>query len=148
MTAPPLRYRALQRIGLFTTLLLMGCRQAAPPAAPAMQAMPVQISPVVDTSVPATDTFVSTIKSRRSATMQPQVDGNLTRILVHSGEAVKAGQLLMTINPLKQQATVEQQQGTQSQKQAVLDYNRTEAPALSGRYYLALGVRPVRAGPA
>ena len=41
--------------------------------------------------------------------MQPQVDGNLTRIYVHSGDAVKAGQVLMHIDPLKQLATVQQQ---------------------------------------
>ena len=126
------RRRCLPRLTyvplLLTSILLLasGCKQDAPAAAPTPQATPVQVSPVVDTSVPSTDTYVATIKSRRSATMQPQVDGNLTRILVHSGDSVKAGQLLMTINPLKQQATVEQQQGTQSQKQAVADYNRAE----------------------
>jgi RND family efflux transporter MFP subunit len=112
-----------------TLLTLSGCKGTPPPttgAAAGAQALPVQVSPVVDSNVPSTDTYVATIKSRRSATMQPQVDGNLTRILVHSGQMVKAGQLLMTIDPLKQQATVEQQQGTESQKKAVLDYNRIE----------------------
>ncbi len=47
-----------------------------------MRAMPVQVAPVALNSVPATDTYVATIKSRRSATMQPQVEGNLTKILV------------------------------------------------------------------
>jgi len=106
-------------------ITLTACKQAAPPAA-APQAMPVKVSDVTLSPVPAGDTYVATIKSRRSATMQPQVDGNLTRILVHSGESVAAGQLLMTIDPLKQQATVEQQKGTQAQKQAVLTYNQTE----------------------
>jgi multidrug efflux pump subunit AcrA (membrane-fusion protein) len=106
---------------------LAGCNQhAAPPAAGGMQAMPVMVQPISNSAVPASDTYVATIKSRRSATMQPQVDGNLTRILVHSGQSVKAGQLLMTIDPLKQQATVQQQQGTEAQKKAVLDYNRIE----------------------
>jgi RND family efflux transporter MFP subunit len=44
----------------------------------------------------------------------------------------------MTIDPLKQQATVEQQQGTQSQKKAVLDYNQTEEKRQ--RELLAAGV--------
>ncbi len=42
--------------------------------------MPVQVAPVTLEPVPNSDTYVATIKSRRSATMQPQVDGNLTRI--------------------------------------------------------------------
>ncbi len=87
-------------------LLVAGCDKKDPPP-PAMQAMPVQVAPVTLTPVPTTDTYVATIKSRRSATMQPQVDGNLTKILVKSGDVVKAGQLLMEIDPLKQVATVQ-----------------------------------------
>ncbi|WP_334270660.1 biotin/lipoyl-binding protein, partial [Edaphobacter sp. HDX4] len=41
-------------------------------------------------------------KGRRSATLQPQVEGNLTKILVKSGDSVRAGQVLMQIDPLKQ----------------------------------------------
>lgn len=88
--------------------------------------MPVKVAPVTLAPVPSTDTYVATIKSRRSATMQPQVDGNLTRIYVKSGDVVKAGQVLMQIDPLKQVATVEQQQGTQAQKKAVYQYNEAE----------------------
>jgi RND family efflux transporter MFP subunit len=104
---------------------LAGCTKAAPPP-PAMQAMPVQVQPVSLSAVPHSDTYVSTIKSRRSATLQPQVDGNLTKILVKSGDAVKAGQLLMQIDPLKQVATVESQQGTEQQQKAVYQYNQAD----------------------
>ena len=125
----PLRASRAVQLALISLPLLglIACKQAAPvEGAQAPQAMPVQVAPVVDTSVPQGDTYVSTIKSRRSATIQPQVDGNLTRILVRSGDQVKAGQLLMTIDPLKQQATVAQQKGTEFQKKATLDYNRVE----------------------
>ena len=77
-------------------------------------------------NVPRVDEYVATVKSRRAATIQPQVDGTLTRILVKSGDHVKAGQVLMTIDPLKQQATVDQQQSTEAQKKAVLDFNQRE----------------------
>ena len=106
--------------------LLAGCKSAPPPAAAAPQAMPVKVSPVTLAPVPHTDTYVATIKSRRSATMQPQVDGNLTHIYVKSGDTVKAGQVLMQIDPLKQVATVQQQQGTEAQKKAVYQYNQAE----------------------
>jgi RND family efflux transporter MFP subunit len=114
-------------------LLVTGCAKKDPPP-PAMQAMPVQVAPVVLNPVPATDTYVATIKSRRSATMQPQVDGNLTKILVHSGQVVQAGQLLMQIDPLKQVATLESQQGTQNQKLAVYQYNKTEVARQKSLY--------------
>ncbi|NYF80562.1 efflux RND transporter periplasmic adaptor subunit [Granulicella arctica] len=105
--------------------LIAGCSKPAP-TAPPPQAMPVKVSAVSLTDVPTSDTYVATIKSRRSTTLQPQVDGNITKILVKSGDAVKAGQLLMQIDPLKQAAAVQSQQGTQAQKKAVYQYNQTE----------------------
>ena len=106
--------------------LLAGCNKKAVPAAPAMQAMPVMVQPVMLASVPRSDSYVATIKSRRSATIEPQVDGNLTKILVKSGDAVKAGAVLMQIDPLKQMATVAAQQGTEQQLKAVYQYNETD----------------------
>ena len=58
--------------------------------------------------------------------MQPQVDGNLTRIFVKSGDVVKAGQVLMQIDPLKQVATVQSQQGTEPQQKALYQYNQSD----------------------
>jgi RND family efflux transporter MFP subunit len=88
--------------------------------------MPVQVAPVTLSPVPRSDTYVATIKSRRSATMQPQVDGNLVNIFVKSGDSVRAGQVLMRIDPLKQMATVQSQQGTQAQKKAIYDYSQIQ----------------------
>jgi RND family efflux transporter MFP subunit len=88
--------------------------------------MPVQVAPVTLSPVPNSDTYVATIKSRRSATMQPQVDGNLVKIYVKSGDLVKAGQVLMRIDPLKQMATVQSQQQTQAQKKALYDYTQIQ----------------------
>lgn len=106
--------------------VVSGCNKTQA-SGPAPRPMPVQISTVNLSDVPRTDEYVATIKSRRSATIQPQVDGTLTKILVKSGDHVKAGQVLMTIDPLKQQATVDQQQSTEAQKKALLDFNQREA---------------------
>lgn len=106
---------------------LAGCTNAqSKQPAPAMQAMPVQTLTVVALPVPTTDEYVATIKSRRSATINPQVDGNLTQILVHSGDHVRSGQLLMQIDPAKQQATVAAQTATEQQKLAVYKYNQQQ----------------------
>jgi RND family efflux transporter MFP subunit len=123
----PLRFvpRAAGISLTFGACLLAGCTKPAPPP-PQMQATPVQVQAVSLAPVPNADTYVSTIKSRRSSTMQPQVDGNLTKIYVHSGQVVKAGQVLMQIDPLKQVATLQSQQGTQAQKNALYQYNQSE----------------------
>jgi RND family efflux transporter MFP subunit len=106
--------------------LITGCKPADPPKAAGFQAMPVQVAPVTLSPVPKDDTYVATIKSRRSSTMQPQVDGNLVKIFVKSGDVVKAGQVLMRVDPLKQVATFESQRGTQAQKKAVYDYSKIQ----------------------
>ncbi len=105
---------------------MAGCKATAAPAAPPPQAMPVMVAPVSFNAVATTDTYVATIKSRRSATVSPQVDGNITKIFVVSGQAVKAGQELMEIDPLKQVATVEQQVGSQAQANASYQFNKAE----------------------
>jgi RND family efflux transporter MFP subunit len=92
----------------------------------APQALPVKTQTVDLAPVPRVDEYVATVKSRRSATIQPQVDGTLTRIFVKSGDHVRAGEVLMTIDPLRQQATVDQQRSTEVQKKATLDYNQRE----------------------
>ena len=88
--------------------------------------MPVQTQTIAAAPVPQYDEYVSTIKSRRSATINPQVDGNLVRIYVHSGDRVHAGQILMEIDPAKQEATVSSSKATEQQKLAVFQYNQIE----------------------
>ncbi len=109
-------------------LAVCGCQKAAsPPAAAAgMRAMPVQTVAVSLAPVPQSSEYVATIKSRRSATMQPQVDGRLTDITVRSGDHVKAGQPIMSVDPLHQQASVDEKRGTERQKKAVYDYAATQ----------------------
>jgi len=108
--------------------LLTGCssKPAQQAGAAGPQAMPVQTVTVEPQPVPRGDEYVSTIKSRRSATITPQVVGNLVKILVRSGDHVKSGQLLMVIDPLKQQAAVDSQKSTEKQKLAVYEYNEVE----------------------
>ncbi len=91
-----------------------------------MQALPVQTVTVNSSPVPKTDEYVATVKSRRSATISPQVDGNITKILAHSGDHVRAGQVLIEIDPIKQQATLDAQVATERQKQALFQYNEVE----------------------
>jgi RND family efflux transporter MFP subunit len=105
-----------------------GCEKkpAAPAAGAGMQGMPVQTALVTLAPVPQSNEYVATIKSRRSATLLPQISGLLTRILVRSGDHVTAGQLLMEIDPRLQTAAVESARATERQKKAVYDYNAVE----------------------
>ena len=127
-----MRHKALKRIleiGCFVLLGLAatGChKKPAAPAAAGMQGLPVQTVSVTLAPVAQASEYVATIKSRRSATLQPQVDGRLTQIRGRSGDHVKAGQVLMEIDPQHQLATVESQRATERQKKALYDYNVSE----------------------
>lgn len=111
---------------LFLGMAVTGCQKKTAAPATAAQAMPVQTMVVAFSPVPQSSEYVATIKSRRSATLQPQVSGALTRILVHSGDHVKAGQTLMMIDPRQQAATVASARATERQKKSLYDYNVIE----------------------
>ncbi len=92
-----------------------------------MQAMPVKTMPVEMAPVPLSDEYVATIKSRHSATINPQVDGNLVKINVHSGDKVKSGQVLMEIDPIKQVWRWLRRLARQRTRSAhSIEYNETE----------------------
>ena len=108
-------------------LAATGCqKKPAGPTAGGMQAMPVQTVTITLAPVPLSSEYVATIKSRRSATLLPQVSGALTKILVHSGDHVKAGHVLMEIDPRLQMATVASARATERQKKSLYDYNAIE----------------------
>jgi len=56
--------------------------------------------------VPRASEFVATIRSLRSTTIQPQVEGFVRRIFVKAGDQVRAGQPLIQIDPDRQQASI------------------------------------------
>lgn len=120
----------VHRISLMGAALILvlaaGCGGSKPPAHAAMRAMPVQTATVELKPVAQSSDYVATIKSRRSATIQPQVSGNLTEIDAHSGDRVRAGQVLMKIDPSQQEAVVASLLATERQKKALYDYNKIE----------------------
>lgn len=125
------RSRELRRVfgficGVIVAATISGCHQASAPSKAGAQAMPVKTVQVTLAPVAQRSEYMATIMSRRSATMQPQVSGRLTQILVRSGDHVKAGQPLMRIDAQPQIATVEAQRATERQKKALFDYNAIE----------------------
>ena len=120
---PVIRFVVLMALAVLAS---SGCSNTEAKQQPAPQPFAVKTETINLAPVPRLDEYVATVKSRRSASIQPQVDGSLTRILVKSGDHVRAGQALMTIDPLKQQATVDQQRSTEAQKKATYDYNQQE----------------------
>jgi RND family efflux transporter MFP subunit len=116
-------------VGLFASVALAaGCGKtsAGDPAAGAVQAMPVQVLVAKAQNIPDTTEYLSILKSRHSATINPQVEGQITKIFVKSGDRVKAGTPLLQIDPLKQQATVSSQEASRLAQEANLRYAKVQ----------------------
>ncbi len=125
--SPRLRLLLASVTVLGASLVASSCNKpVAEATGGAPRATPVQTVTISDSPVPKSDEYTATIKSRRSATLTPQIDGNITDILVKSGDHVKAGQVLIEVDPQKQRATLESQIATERQKKSVYDYNTIE----------------------
>src|SRR5438552_1047725 len=92
-------------LAVLSAVLTMACKSgpssaAAPPAMP-----PTPVTLAVARVVPVEDAteYVATLKSRRSTTVQPQVDGQITQIQIVSGQRVSLGAPLMQIDARRQQ---------------------------------------------
>jgi RND family efflux transporter MFP subunit len=96
--------------------------------------MPVKVQEARATAVNDASEYVATLKSRDSAVIMPQVEGQVTKIFVHSGETVSAGTALMEIDPLKQQATVKSQESSRSAQQANLQWTKQQYERAQGLY--------------
>ena len=92
-----------------------------------MPPMPVDIVALEARPLEQTTEFVGTIKSRRQTSVQPQVEGFLTRINVKSGDRVGTGAGLMEIDSRPQQAAIASQESVLTQRQVDLTYARQEA---------------------
>ncbi|RKG84960.1 efflux RND transporter periplasmic adaptor subunit [Corallococcus terminator] len=75
--------------------------------------IPVQVLQVAPGEVRDTSEYVGTLISRRSITLFPQVDGYVQSIPVRPGTPVKQGQVLLVVDPRREQASL---RATQAQK--------------------------------
>ena len=93
--------------------------------------VPVKLQVAKSTTFNDTTDYVATLKSRDSAVIMPQVEGQITQIYVHSGDRVSPGIPLMQIDPAKQQATVKSQEDTQASKRADVEYAKQQYRRIS-----------------
>jgi RND family efflux transporter MFP subunit len=131
--------KSLLIASLAASVITVGCSSNATQNAQAggPPAMPVKVQEAKAVPVSDATEYIATVKSRDSAVIMPQVEGQVTQIMVHSGDRVQAGEPLMDIDPLKQQATVKSQESAvEAQKAALIlaqqQYDRTKGLAAAG----------------
>jgi len=121
-------------LAVVVTLLAAGCSRQGDPNAGGPPATPVKIEAARSTTIQDSTEYVAQLKSRNSAVLMPQVEGQVVEIYVHSGDRVAAGAALMQIDPLKQQATVRSQEDTRAAKQAAVVYAQQQYDRTKGLY--------------
>jgi RND family efflux transporter MFP subunit len=111
-------------LALMAGALASGCQKSAASSASAAgaPAIPVQVRIAPSVKIPETTEYLSIVKSRHSAAINPQVEGQITRIFVKSGDRVSTGTILLQIDPLKQEATVSSQEASRAAQEANLRY--------------------------
>lgn len=122
----------LQRALIFLTAPLLFCLvcgcgnnvSAGKPAGPT--AFPVKVMTAQSQLVPRSTDYLATLKSRNASALQPQVEGDITRIFVHSGQQVEAGTPILEIDPRKQEATVKNQEASYKSKLATMEQDRID----------------------
>jgi len=97
---------------------IAACAGEKPPQTPP----PVGVDTVTLAATPVVDSteYLGTLRSRTSATIQPQVDGQVVQIFVKAGDSVEPGQPLLQIDPKRQSTTVNQARASQASREATL----------------------------
>jgi len=96
--------------------------------------MPVETVTLAEKPLERTSEYIASLKSRRSSTIQPQVEGFLTRIAVRSGERVGQGTVLFEVDSGPQQAAVATLESTRAQRDAELSYATQELARTKSLY--------------
>ncbi len=135
MMPTPARSR-LVCLSVLGSLLVAACGGSAPGGPPGAggaggrgggPGLPVDMITLALAPVEDVGEFVGTVKSRQTTTVQPQVEGFLTRIAVTSGSSVTPGTVLFEIDSTSQAATVAALESTRAAREADAVYARQQA---------------------
>lgn len=121
---------------LAAALISTACSSSSVKGASSQDVPSIPVKIEVARSVQLSDTteYVATLKSRDSAILMPQVEGQITSIRVRSGDSVSPGTILMQIDPAKQQATVTSQENAEAAQVANLKLAQQQYERTSGLY--------------
>jgi RND family efflux transporter MFP subunit len=128
-------YPKSQSIALIFTscLTLAGCGGGGgAPAAGAAGPPPAAVAMVTLEAKPIerASEFIAQLRSQRSATIQPEVEGVVTRIFVKPGDRVRTGAPLVQINAEKQRAAVRSTEANRGGTEADVTYWRGQVKRL------------------
>ena len=130
---------SLTRTSVFLLIPLLALSSACGGDDPAQGAGPgaggpppagVKVLTLEQKPIEQTSEFIATVRSLRSTTVQPEVEGTIRRILVKSGDRVRVGTPLVQIDAEKQQAAVRSTEANRSGLEADVQFWRQQVKRL------------------
>ncbi len=138
---PPQSKRQRKWLAILAAILLLGgggilgwrwwqnsqqaVQQAAQPPAISVQVATVESGIIAESS-----DYVASIQSRKSVTLQPQIEGRVEQIFVQPGTFVQAGTPIMQINPAQQQAAVSSAAAAANSNRSAIENERATLTSL------------------
>jgi RND family efflux transporter MFP subunit len=106
--------------------VISGCSRGQTAAPQGFPPTSVKLEAARASEVEDATEYVATLKSLRSTTVQPQIDGQITDIHVKSGDRVRTGAPLIQIDPRRQQAAVSSQEAERAAREANVTFARQQ----------------------
>lgn len=120
-------------IGLLISLSALtgtaACRSGQPDGAASRPPTPVKIEVIANTPVSEASEFVGTLEALNRVTVRPQIDGRIVSINAERGDRVSQGQVLIQLQPVRQQEEVNAAQSAVGVQAAALESSRAELRA-------------------
>lgn len=98
---------------------LAACHGGEPPPRPP-PALAVELLALRPTEVADTTDYLTALRPLTATALRPQIEGHVTELLVHAGDTVTAGQVLMQIDPGPQSAAVARARASRASRGAAL----------------------------
>jgi RND family efflux transporter MFP subunit len=105
----------------------------SPPAAAQPQAVGVKLAAVEAATIDESSDYIASLESRRSVTLQPRIQGQISRIFVTAGDEVKAGTPIIQVDAREQQAAVSSVSAAVAAAQAELESSRATLKSLEAQ---------------
>lgn len=101
-------------------------KESPPTAASQPPATKVQVATVQTATIEESAEFVANLQSRRSVTLRPRIQGQVSQIFVRAGDRVKKGTPILKVDAKQQQASVDSRIAAYESTQADLETAQAE----------------------
>lgn len=128
------QHRSMGKLALILLVLLSACQPQDQAAEVKAQTVAAQVLTVNLTAMPVFDATPGSVISEQQVQVASRLMGYIRDIQVHEGDAVKAGQLLFTIDPSDIQGQVVQARAGHAQAEAALGDAKSDFERFSNLY--------------